>query len=462
MVNYIAFGKCNKNYIYIFLTIVFWILLYMPEFIIDSLKKKEKIDKKVEDLYKHGNILNTLFFFPMIIFSFILKRYESKLSKSVSNDNKLYDSNASNSNKGCYNDIQISEEKKKKNLNNKKNILNIIIIVSICFFLQSFEGIIFVLKIFSNWMVILLVTSFINTKLFNIKIYKHQKCAIAFIFSILFIFQLTSFILSIEADDENEMLYNKYLWLFPIGLIIYIFNVSVFSYVYSKIKWFMDMNWISSSNLLIYFSLLGFFVNIIVCLLFTFFKCGKNENLFCDKQKDGFYYIDSFIIFFENLLKVCREGNTSDLIIVISLFFANSLFLFLYYFFFISILKNLYPEYYFFTGPIRETIKDIISILQSKIVHGYYFTEKDEDDYTLPLIKFIFYIIGNSLTIFGFLIYLEIIELNFCGFNYNLRKNIIDRSMKDIEEIDDDDIDQNDNLIDDNTPNRESELSVNP
>ena len=29
----------------------------------------------------------------------------------------------------------------------------------------------------------------------------------------------------------------------------------------------------------------------------------------------------------------------------------------------------------------------------------------------------------------GFLIYLEMIELNFCGFNYNLKKNIINRGI---------------------------------
>jgi nucleoside permease NupC len=34
----------------------------------------------------------------------------------------------------------------------------------------------------------------------------------------------------------------------------------------------------------------------------------------------------------------------------------------------------------------------------------------------------------------GFMIYLEIIELNFCKLNYNLRKHINERSIKDIYE----------------------------
>jgi len=38
---------------------------------------------------------------------------------------------------------------------------------------------------------------------------------------------------------------------------------------------------------------------------------------------------------------------------------------------------------------------------------------------------------------FGLLIYLEMIELNFCKLNYNLRKTIIDRSIQDYELVDD-------------------------
>ena len=35
---------------------------------------------------------------------------------------------------------------------------------------------------------------------------------------------------------------------------------------------------------------------------------------------------------------------------------------------------------------------------------------------------------GDIASILGFLIYLEIIELNFCNFNFNLKKNIAHRS----------------------------------
>ena len=47
--------------------------------------------------------------------------------------------------------------------------------------------------------------------------------------------------------------------------------------------------------------------------------------------------------------------------------------------------------------------------------------------------KFIVDILCESLSFIGFLIYLEIIELHFCGLQYDLKKYIIRRSIKDID-----------------------------
>ena len=45
-------------------------------------------------------------------------------------------------------------------------------------------------------------------------------------------------------------------------------------------------------------------------------------------------------------------------------------------------------------------------------------------------------LLGNFITIFGFLIYLEIIELRFCKLNYNTRKNIEKRRVEEIKQKD--------------------------
>jgi hypothetical protein len=112
--------------------------------------------------------------------------------------------------------------------------------------------------------------------MFKLKTYKHQKLAIYFTFVITFIFQLTSFILTMISEEESEeIIYKDYLslWFLLLGLIIYFAYVGSISYVYSKMKWFMDIQLISLTKLFMIYALLGFFINIIYCVILTYIKC---------------------------------------------------------------------------------------------------------------------------------------------------------------------------------------------
>ena len=75
--------------------------------------------------------------------------------------------------------------------------------------------------------------------------------------------------------------------------------------------------------------------------------------------------------------------------------------------------------------------------------------------------ELIMIIITFLIEILSIFIFLEIIELNFCGFNHNLKKNIINRSIDEkniIYEVNDEDDDNSENdlpidrekIIDDN------------
>ena len=44
--------------------------------------------------------------------------------------------------------------------------------------------------------------------------------------------------------------------------------------------------------------------------------------------------------------------------------------------------------------------------------------------------KFTLDVSGDLLSIIGFLVYLEIIELNFCNLDYNLRKTIMEKAIE--------------------------------
>ena len=169
------------------------------------------------------------------------------------------------------------------------------------------------------------------------------------------------------------------------------------------------------------------------------------------------------MIFFKKIKLIYIE-NKVDLIIIICLIFLFAFLILLNNIYYMLVLKKLYPEYSYFSVSIKEIIVKIIIIFYSKIKNGYYF-DKEQNDYKNRY-KFVLDIIGNVLSFFGFLIYLEMIELNFCGFNYNLRKNIIKRSNDDMfnnndsqnESINYDDS-QNKSINYDDISNKNSELS---
>ncbi len=67
-------------------------------------------------------------------------------------------------------------------------------------------------------------------------------------------------------------------------------------------------------------------------------------------------------------------------------------------------------------------------------------------------------LISEILSIFGYLLYIEIIELNIDGFKYNLKKYIMIRGDKDIIRLDSDDF----MSIDDETVQDDKTISIYP
>ena len=188
--------------------------------------------------------------------------------------------------------------------------------------LYYIEEIISALFNFDYFMLILLIISFINAKMFNLKTYKHHKCAIYLNFITVFIFQSISFILSMNLEENNEQnLYMIHKWLIPIGFIIYLFYVSVFSYVFAKMKWFMNINWISFTKLFMLSALLEFLINSIFCVISTFIKCHENiKQFFCDITNGEDYYLENFLIFFKQI-SIIYQDNKADIIFIICVIF---------------------------------------------------------------------------------------------------------------------------------------------
>ena len=284
--------------------------------------------------------------------------------------------------------------------------------------------------------------------------YKHQKCAIFFNFISSFIFELSCFIILINSEYGEDYIYAQKIWLLPITFIFFLLLVIIYSYAFSKIKLFMDLNWISLSKLFIFYSILGFFINIIICIILTFIKCNETfKKYFCYINEEDNYYIENILSFLKSISIIFSDDNKSDLIFIICIILLQILVNSLYYFCLLSILKNLYPEYYFFSKYINNIFALIISPIYRRISEGYYFSERTSENKIL-LARYILFLIGYVCSFIGFLIYLEIIELNFCGFNYYLRRNITQRSIEDTNMGINFDEEQNECLIYDKNSNR--------
>ena len=295
------------------------------------------------------------------------------------------------------------------------------------------------------WMIELYILSYMNAKMFKIKIYSHQLLAILIdIIPIVLKGIILGFSFFDEKnhwDDDNHDNYkydindpnnNKlksllvlYWPLLIFVLVLYFLMATLRSYVLISIKKFMDLKYISLNKILILYSLTG----IIFCSLFatftTFFNCGKNlkinnkrflNDYQCKIKDDNYKYIDNFIVYFNNFKNASSTEFTNEMMF---LPFAGTSFFFYKYFTILTV-KELTPLHKVFIYPIQYFFQKLIISYKlianssQKLIVEQYFIDMASD-----VVAFL-----------GFLIYLEIIELNFCRLNFNIRKNIIKRGNK--------------------------------
>ena len=328
-----------------------------------------------------------------------------------------------------------------------------------------------VLKHLDFWMFELIFSSYLINKLTKIEIYEHNKISLLinlFPISFKIITIIYTFIGDSKCKNNNKYDYFKYkyecnskyldsylrfrilfavYWYFvPCGILIYIIATSLKSYAMIKIKWFMDFKYMPAYILLMIYGIMGTIFYLGIAILTTHFKCKENDpvinfsDYFCRISENGnkaTTYYDNFSIYFKTTKKVKEKLIEFFVIIlgIISFFFKK--------YYILMIIKYLTPVHvgflvpmrYFFTKIILFTYNLFMSFAESerKIFHW------DSMEYLKQ--KFILDTFGDIVSFIGFLIYLEIIELNFCRLNVNLRKNIILRSNYDslgiYQEIDD-------------------------
>ena len=436
----IKFGDYNKNYKYIIFTCIFNYLTYfvtlgdLKEILISS----KIIDEENKSLPTHAGINDIFNYIGIIIISIILDKYKEKKSSNNKQNNEIIN------NKKISTEILLIHNDIKEEINKNISILNLFFVLSYWIFIDHTTRIIQPLMIFDYWMFELLFISFMTSILLKTKIYIHQKIGII-------INSLNGLILGIiifiNKENEENNLNMKYKWLIPISIIIYLFIINSTSYIYTKLKFYMDLKFISQEKLLIFYGTIGFVFSIIACVIESSFKCvGSEKKFFCKVNKEIYIienytnitqndtnneiyiynenyseydlYIENFFIFIEDFSKL----NSKEITIEIVIIFIGMIFYYCSLYFDILIINYLTPMHFMFSSLIYLFLDEIINFIKEKIITGNFFKNGYLNLFNISAYIFSF---------IGFMIYLEIIELNFCKLNYNLRKYINERSIKD-------------------------------
>ena len=156
---------------------------------------------------------------------------------------------------------------------------------------------------------------------------------------------------------------------------------------------------------------------VIIYIIFSYFPLD-NENYFCFEKYNGSCYIDNIYSLFQYL---------SQNLIILLLSVVNAL---SYCIFTISmnlILYNYTIFHLLLPWQIHESFNTIIDSL------------KDSKNYFLMFF--------HVFEIFFILVFIEFIELKFCGFDYNIKKNIQTRASKDSLMEECNKMERNDSLI---------------
>ena len=355
----------------------------------------------------------------------------------------------------------------------------IIIILWVCveLFMELYN---YTLKDLDFWMLELLIIAIFNAKMFNLDTYSHQVFAHIFN-AIPCILKILTIILSFMKNQENIIYVRSKIWV-PIGLILYFTLIILRSYINSKLKWYMDLKYISVRNVLIYYGIIGTIVYTIVCGISTFIPCGfgpikesetkNNINLdmcrvYSNNTDNSYnYYFDNIIIYYKNF------SFDFSMLIEIGVIISNIIVYFFFKYNFLLVIKYLTPVHVIFSNPLLFFTEKIVLISHNFLIKKEFIrfiNDNSPNDNVHVVIKFGLDFLGDFFSLIDFLIFLEMIELNCCNLNYNLRKNIMKRAF--IETYNDDNslfsisdnetTTEEDDIDDDRTDDNNGSLIVN-
>ena len=415
MAYFITLGKYNKLFRY------FWyhiIVKFFSEYLIQSFLARKTNVFKDNPLPPDLLIQEGFNYLGTFICSLFLMKYEvnqTKINKAIDHKSDNQPNLPETRNKSqevilIYNDVEGS-------ICQFSNFI-VIILLFICEQLINFF-VSFSLRGLDFWMPELLFICYLTYKMFRIPIYLHKKVAIIFILIFCTLFKSLSLVYRFD-DDPDERIYKYYKWIIPIGIISFVLIELLRSYTFCKIKALFDYKFVLTSKFLAAYGLFG----TILCFISTIISANvacvseskfKHVKLICNANHNGKYYYDTYSNFF-NLL--WRNRDIYINIIFIFIFLIEIILSFFLKLYTLLILKKLNPEYYICSNSLYYFIIDLFDVF------AYLITGDREFKYYK-----VFGTVAEFLSLFGTIVYLELIELHFCGLDHDLKKYIGERSL---------------------------------
>ena len=437
-IKYIGFGQCSKSYLYILFAFILKILDdNFLSFTAISPQIKSNIFGISPVLANHVIIQNFYKYVSCIIggiiFKFIIKKNTKKRRKSMK----------SNKNKINFNISQIPILIHYKSDLINKPILEMAIVSIIYVLHYEFLDILYTFKIdnLCFWSLEIIFMIIFIKKYFIIKFYNYQECSLMFmLISVCILLIIFSAFPVMDGNSDSKISYNileilvdkNYFVFILIIIIINSFEIFI-SYARVRAKVLFDFKYISPYTLLIVIGIFGLFVTMIELIFGTKYKCEEPFYKFCNVESDEVKYFDNLIIYFRKFKEKEAKEFYLEIFLLLPIFMIINVFELICEF---LIIIHLNPIFVL----IQNNFAYGISYLLFMIIPNY---NNDNKINFLPQ----FFIIETAeiTSIICYMIYLQIIELRFCGLDTYLDRNLLllsnEESINSINDIDDEDVD---------------------
>ena len=432
---FIGFGRCSKYFLFFLGTVTLKTINY---FIFDNKINPDSEGGMFGFTPVLSNHLYVQYFFKYL--SFIIggsifelissKRSKSKKMNIVDDNNDNQEKNEKEilerNNSGSV--LIFNDQIEKVKTKNFKDIIgcssfSLSLEIANIFFLFGFSTI-------EIWTFEMIFTIYFLKRYFIIDFYNFKKLAIFIILVPTSILLITSSFLPTtntgdETKDKNvygtiKDLTGNYLYLIPIE-IGFLISGAFFSFSRVKAKVLMDLRYLSPYWVIIIIGISGTLLTLIILIISSFFKCPDSFIDACKvehHENKGIYYLDNALVYFYKLKDLGNQMYIEIFLIIPFLFVIN----------FLQFTCEIWIIYHF--NPFFILLRDNIYYLIYRLI--FVIINHDDFEKYISLTQFIILELSEILSIIAFLIYLEIIELRFCGLDKSLKKNLVKKSEEEI------------------------------